>query len=241
MYAGSGEFMPDEDSAFSIRKITARGCERVARAAFELARGRRGKVTAVHKANVLKLSDGLFLREVRKVAAGVPRRQARRADRGRRRRGADPRPGRLRRDRDHQHVRRHPVRRGLRALGQPRPRRLDQRRPRHLRRPGAARFRAGHRGPGRGQPDVAHPLRGDAARLAWPARRERRHDRGGGPHRLAPWTGCSTTPRPAPATSAAASAPPSSPPVWSPACGTGSRPPPAGTETPRAARRKDHA
>ncbi|WP_329453939.1 isocitrate/isopropylmalate dehydrogenase family protein [Streptomyces sp. NBC_01497] len=72
MYAGSGEFMPDADNAFSIRKITARGCERVARTAFELARARRGKVTAVHKANVLKLSDGLFLREVRKVAAGFP-------------------------------------------------------------------------------------------------------------------------------------------------------------------------
>jgi isocitrate/isopropylmalate dehydrogenase len=72
MYAGSGEFMPDADSAFSIRKITARGCERVARTAFELARERRGKVTAVHKANVIKLSDGLFLREVRKVAATFP-------------------------------------------------------------------------------------------------------------------------------------------------------------------------
>ncbi len=72
MYAGSGEFMPDADSAFSIRKITARGSERVARAAFELARGRRNKVTAVHKANVVKLSDGLFLREVRKVAAEFP-------------------------------------------------------------------------------------------------------------------------------------------------------------------------
>jgi 3-isopropylmalate dehydrogenase len=72
MYAGSGEFMPDADSAFSIRKITARGCERVARTAFELARGRRRKVTAVHKANVVKLSDGLFLRVVREVAAEFP-------------------------------------------------------------------------------------------------------------------------------------------------------------------------
>jgi 3-isopropylmalate dehydrogenase len=72
MYAGSGEFMPDADSAFSIRKITARACERVARTAFELARGRRKKVTAVHKANVVKLSDGLFLREVRAVAEGFP-------------------------------------------------------------------------------------------------------------------------------------------------------------------------
>jgi 3-isopropylmalate dehydrogenase len=72
MYAGCGEFMPDADSAFSIRKITARGSSRVARAAFELARGRRGKVTAVHKANVLKLSDSLFLREVRRVAKEFP-------------------------------------------------------------------------------------------------------------------------------------------------------------------------
>ncbi len=72
MYAGSGEFMPDADSAFSIRKITARGCERVARTAFEMARGRRKKVTAVHKANVVKLSDGLFLRVVREVAAEFP-------------------------------------------------------------------------------------------------------------------------------------------------------------------------
>ena len=72
MYAGAGEFMPDEDSAFSIRKITAKASARVARAAFELARVRRNHVTAVHKANVLKLSDGLFLREVRKVAEDYP-------------------------------------------------------------------------------------------------------------------------------------------------------------------------
>ena len=65
----SGEFMPDPDSAFSIRKVTARASERVARAAFELAVTRRRHVTAVHKANVLTLSDGLFLRVVREVAA----------------------------------------------------------------------------------------------------------------------------------------------------------------------------
>ena len=72
MFAGSGEFMPDEDSAFSIRKITAKGSRRVAKAAFEIAAKRNRKVTAVHKANVVKLSDGLFLREVRKVAAEYP-------------------------------------------------------------------------------------------------------------------------------------------------------------------------
>ncbi len=72
MFAGAGEFMPDSDSAFSIRKITAKASRRVATAAFDLARGRRRKVTAVHKANVLKLTDGLFLREVRDVAKAYP-------------------------------------------------------------------------------------------------------------------------------------------------------------------------
>ena len=72
MTSGSGEFMPDPDMALSVRKVTAKASRRVAHAAFALARGRRGKVTAVHKANVLKLSDGLFLREVRAVAVDYP-------------------------------------------------------------------------------------------------------------------------------------------------------------------------
>lgn len=72
MFAGTGEFMPDENMALSVRKVTAKASERVARAAFEIAQSRNKKVTAVHKANVVKLSDGLFLREVRKVAAEFP-------------------------------------------------------------------------------------------------------------------------------------------------------------------------
>ncbi|WP_395678357.1 isocitrate/isopropylmalate dehydrogenase family protein [Inquilinus sp.] len=72
MVAGCGEFMPDADMALAVRKITARASARVARTAFEIARGRRRKVTAVHKANVLKLTDGLFLREVRRVAQDFP-------------------------------------------------------------------------------------------------------------------------------------------------------------------------
>ena len=72
MFVGPGEFMSDENTSFSIRKITAQACSAVARTAFELASDRRRKVTAVHKANVLKLSDGLFLREVRKVAEEFP-------------------------------------------------------------------------------------------------------------------------------------------------------------------------
>ena len=72
MVAGSGEFMPDVDTALAVRKITAAACRRVAVAAFTLARTRRCRVTAVHKANVLKLSDGLFLRVVREVAGDYP-------------------------------------------------------------------------------------------------------------------------------------------------------------------------
>jgi 3-isopropylmalate dehydrogenase len=64
--------MPTPDMAISMRRVTAHCCERIARRAFEGAVRRRRKVTAVHKANVLKMSDGLFLREVRKVAAGFP-------------------------------------------------------------------------------------------------------------------------------------------------------------------------
>ena len=74
MYAGSGEFMPDPDTALSVRKISATACRRIARRSFALARRRRRqrRVTAVHKVNNFILSDGLFLREVRAAAADFP-------------------------------------------------------------------------------------------------------------------------------------------------------------------------
>jgi 3-isopropylmalate dehydrogenase len=72
MFVGNGEFMPTEDVALAIRKITVKGCRRIAKAGFEIASKRRKKVTAVHKANVMRVSDGLFLREVRKVAEEYP-------------------------------------------------------------------------------------------------------------------------------------------------------------------------
>ncbi len=72
MHLGIGEFMPTPDVALSVRKITAHASNRIARSAFELARTRRRKVTAVHKANVLKITEGLFLGEVRKVARDYP-------------------------------------------------------------------------------------------------------------------------------------------------------------------------
>ncbi len=72
LFMGNGEFMPTPDVAMSLRKVTAKGCERIARAGFELAMKRRKKLTAVHKANVLKVCDGLYLEQVRKVAKEFP-------------------------------------------------------------------------------------------------------------------------------------------------------------------------
>ena len=72
MHLGLGEFMPTPDLALSIRKITRAGSTRIAEAAFKLALQRRRQVTAVHKANVLRISDGLFLEASRAVAARYP-------------------------------------------------------------------------------------------------------------------------------------------------------------------------
>ena len=72
MFAGTGEFMPTEDLAMSMRKITREGSRRIAVSAFELARTRRKKVTIVHKANVLKVTDGLFLSVAQQVATDYP-------------------------------------------------------------------------------------------------------------------------------------------------------------------------
>lgn len=72
MYKGWAELMPTEDMAISLRKITKRACNRIARRAFEVAETRGKKVTAVHKANCFHLTDGLFLQEVRAVAAEYP-------------------------------------------------------------------------------------------------------------------------------------------------------------------------
>ncbi len=69
LYAGI-EHMVGPDAAESIKIITRAASERIARYAFDyaVANGRR-KVTAVHKANIMKLSDGLFLESCRTVAA----------------------------------------------------------------------------------------------------------------------------------------------------------------------------
>lgn len=72
MAVGSGEFMPTPEVALAIGKVTTEGCRRIAVTAFELARRRRRHVTAVHKANVLKIYSGLFLDQVRMVATDYP-------------------------------------------------------------------------------------------------------------------------------------------------------------------------
>ncbi len=73
LYAGIEHDVIPGEAAESIRIITRKGSERIVRFAFEYARdnGRR-KVTAVHKANILKATDGLFLRAARQVADEYP-------------------------------------------------------------------------------------------------------------------------------------------------------------------------
>jgi 3-isopropylmalate dehydrogenase len=72
MHQGIGEFMPTPDLALAVRKVSAEASRRIALKAFELARTRRRKVTVVHKQNVMRMSDGLWLREMRAVAARHP-------------------------------------------------------------------------------------------------------------------------------------------------------------------------
>ena len=70
------EIAPDKikaDSSFSLKVASETGTSRIVRFAFEYARAHdRKKVTAVHKANILKASDGLFLDVAREVAKGYP-------------------------------------------------------------------------------------------------------------------------------------------------------------------------
>ena len=67
------EVSADGETAFSGTRITRKGSERIVRYAFELARSvGRKKVTAVHKANIIKSTSGLFLAVAREVAAQYP-------------------------------------------------------------------------------------------------------------------------------------------------------------------------
>jgi isocitrate/isopropylmalate dehydrogenase len=72
MFQGNGEFMPTEDVALSVRKITRQGSERIARVAFEYAARRSKRVTVVGKRHVLQMSDGLFMEPAYALAKAKP-------------------------------------------------------------------------------------------------------------------------------------------------------------------------
>ena len=67
------EYMLTDDIANGVKLITRPACEKICRFAFDYARKNgRKKVTAVHKANIMKLTDGVFLRTFREVAEDYP-------------------------------------------------------------------------------------------------------------------------------------------------------------------------
>ena len=70
--SGGSEMLITPDVVVSLRRITRVCCERIARSAFELAMTRRKKLTFVHKANVLKIGDGMFIEECLRVAKEFP-------------------------------------------------------------------------------------------------------------------------------------------------------------------------
>ncbi len=73
LHLGPGEFMPVPGVALSMRRVTEFASRRIAEKAFDIASARPAKrVAAIHKANVLRVSDGLFLDTVRNVAAAHP-------------------------------------------------------------------------------------------------------------------------------------------------------------------------
>jgi 3-isopropylmalate dehydrogenase len=72
MEEGNGEILVTPDVAISLRRITRHCCERIARSAFELARSRKKHVTIVHKANVLKIADGMFINICHDIAKEFP-------------------------------------------------------------------------------------------------------------------------------------------------------------------------
>lgn len=64
------EYALDGNTTICLRVITRKACERIAKRAFEMARLRNGKkkVTAIHKANVMRITDGLFAGVCREIA-----------------------------------------------------------------------------------------------------------------------------------------------------------------------------
>jgi NAD-dependent isocitrate dehydrogenase len=72
LYAGI-EYQPHPDVAQAIKVITRPGCKRLCQYALKMVRQQgRKRVTAVHKANIMKLTDGMFLEEFYKAASSYP-------------------------------------------------------------------------------------------------------------------------------------------------------------------------
>lgn len=73
MHAGGGEFSPEPGIGLAFRKVTSRASRRIAEAGFALAAQRPARrVAVIHKANVMRLTDGIFLAETRAVAERYP-------------------------------------------------------------------------------------------------------------------------------------------------------------------------
>ena len=72
MEQGNSELLVTPDVVISLRRITRHCCERIAQAACKLAMVRRRHLTIVHKSNVLKIGDGMFLDICRQFARGYP-------------------------------------------------------------------------------------------------------------------------------------------------------------------------
>ncbi len=78
MYFGNGEFSPEPGIGIALRKITEKGSKRIALRAFEIAstfKKNKSKINvhAVHKVNVMKLTDGIFLNACREIASRYPK------------------------------------------------------------------------------------------------------------------------------------------------------------------------
>ena len=173
MFLGVGDILVTPDVAISMRKITRHGSTRIVEEAFRLAMRRRRHVIAVHKANVLRVSDGLFLECARAVAARYP--QVKYEERI-----IDAMAALLVRDASQFDV---IVTTNMfgdilsdeasEIAGSLGPGRVDQCRRRPRDGAGAARLGARHRRAGQGQSVFADRLRRDAARLARRAARRR--------------------------------------------------------------------
>lgn len=70
--SGNSEMLITQDVVISLRRITRQCCERIAKAAFDLAMTRKKHVTIVHKANVLKIGDGMFIDICKQVGEHYP-------------------------------------------------------------------------------------------------------------------------------------------------------------------------